>query len=176
MAIPSRPAQIKRIAEFLEDSVDNDRTVQDVATQIVDGIYDMWSVDVTAATTPPKMGMAFKTPAVTSKVYHVAWIGEEFDGGPVTCWVIEAAADYGSFVPFDSEFWRIISLSTAKAGGPGNNKDGWKKGDQVSLLQRRRRYEVLEVGDKTVLLRDVMRGTLMTDSNAGLKKYYNKER
>lgn len=176
MGVPSRPAQIKRVAEFLDWSVDNERTVEETATQIVDSIYDMWAVDVHEAAQPPKVGMAFKTPAITSKVYHVAWIGEEFSGGPLMCWVIDAGADYGTFVPYDSQFWKILTPSTAKAGGPGKNKDGWKTGDKVSLLQRRRHYKVLEVGDKTVLLRDVNSGTLQADSNANLKKYYNKER
>lgn len=174
--LPSRPAQIKRVAEFLDWSVDNDRSVQDVATQIVDSIYDMWAVDVHEAAQPPKVGMAFKTPAVTSKVYHVAWIGEEFEGGPIITWVIDAGSDYGTFVPYDSQFWRILTPSTAKAGGPGSNKDGWKAGDRVSLLQRVRIYDVLEVGDKCLLLRDTRTGGLQADSNANLKRYYNKER
>lgn len=176
MGVPSRPAQIKRIAEFLEDSANAERSVDEVATRIVDGLYDLWSVDVWEAAQPPKVGMAFKTPAVTSKVYHVAWIGEEFQGGPPICWVIDAGSDYGTFVPYDSQFWRILTPSTAKAGGPGNNKDGWKTGDKLSLLQRRRHYEVLEVGDKCVLLRDINSGTLQADKNANLEKYYNKER
>lgn len=174
--LPSRPAQIKRIAEFLEDSANAERTVEEVATRIVDGLYDLWSVDVWEAAQPPKVGYAFKTPAVTSKVYHVAWIGEEFEGGPDIVWVIDAGADYGTFVPYDSRFWRILTPSNAKAGGAGKNKDGWKAGDKLSLLQRRRHFVILEVGDKCVLLRDVQSGTLQADSNANLKKYYNKER
>jgi hypothetical protein len=176
MGVPSRPAQIKRVAEFLDWSVDNERTVEQTATQIVDSIYDMWAVDVNDAAQPPKVGMAFKTPSLTSKVYHVAWIGEEFAGGPDTVWVIEAGSDYGNFVPYESNFWRILTPSTAKAGAAGKNKDGWKPGDVVSLLQRRRHFDVLEVGDKTVLLRDVQSGVLQADSNANLKKYYHKER
>lgn len=177
MGVPSRPAQIKRIAEFLEDSVDNERSLQEVATTIVDSVYDMWAVDVTEAAQPPKVGMAFKTPAVTSKVYHVAWIGREYtDAGDLVCWVIDAGSDYGTFVPYDSQFWRILSPSKATAGGAGTNKDGWKAGDKVSLLQRARTYTVLEVGDKTVLLRDVVHGGLQADSNANLKRYYQKER
>jgi len=178
VAIPSRPAQIKRIAEFLEDSVDNERSLDTVATTIVDSIYDMWAVDVSEAAQPPKVGMAFKTPAVTSKVYHVAWIGHHHvsEESDLVCWVIEAGADYGMFVPYDSQFWRIVTPSNAKAGGRGNNKDGWKPGDKLSLLQRRRHYEVLEVGDKCVLLRDAGSGELQADSNTNLEKHYNKER
>jgi len=136
----------------------------------------MWAVDIREAAQPPKLDMAFKTPNLVSKVYHVAWIGEEFSGGPDVVWAIEAGSDYGNFIPYDSNFWRIITPSNAKAGGRGKNKDGWKPGDKLSLMQRRRHYEILEVGDKTVLLRDVGVGTLQADSNANLKKYYNKER
>lgn len=176
MSVPSRPAQIKRVAEFLEDSVDNERTVQEVATTIVDGIYDMWAVDVSEAAQPPKVDMAFKTPNLTSKVYHVAWIGEEFEGGPETCWIIESGSDFGHFVPPDSRFWKIVSPSTAKAGARGKNKDDIKPGDKYSLLQRRRHYTVLEAGDKTVLLRDDKYGSLQAESNANIKKYYQRER
>lgn len=176
--IPSRPAQIKRIAEFLEDSVDNERSLDTVATTIVDSIYDMWAVDLSETPQPPKVDMAFKTPAVTSKVYHVAWIGPRHisDESEAVCWVIEAGADYGMFVPYDSQFWRITTPSNAKAGGRGKNKDGWEPGAKLSLLQRRRHYEVLEVGDKCVLLRDTRSGELQADSNTNLEKHYNKER
>jgi hypothetical protein len=176
MAVPSRPAQIKSVVAFLEDSVDQERSVQEVATKIIDSIYDMWAVDVTAATQPVKVDMAFKTPNLASKAYHVAWIGEEFEGGPETCWVIESGADFGFFVPPDSLFWKIVSPSTAKAGARGKNKDDIKPGDKYSLLQRRRHYTVLEVGDKTVLLRDDKYGSLQADSNANIKKYYQRER
>ncbi len=180
MAIPSRAVQIKRIAEFLEDSVDAERTVQQVATIIIDSVYDMWAVDVHEAAQPPKVGMAFKTPAVASKVYHVAWIGPQWvvSGmeSDTLCWVIDASTDFGTFVPYDSQFWRILTPSTAKAGGPGKSKDGWKPGDRLSLLQRRRHYTILEVGDKCVLLRDEKTGSLQADSNANLKKYYHRER
>src|SRR5688500_4052392 len=114
MAVPSRPAQIKRIAEFLEDSANAERSVGEVATRIVDGLYDLWSVEVWEAAQPPKVGMAFKTPAVTSKVYPVARIGEECEGGPDVGWVLDAGADYGTFVPYDSRFWRILTPSNAK--------------------------------------------------------------
>ena len=52
MGVLSRPAQIKSVVEFLEDSVDQERSVKEVATTIIDSIYDMWAVDVTAATPP----------------------------------------------------------------------------------------------------------------------------
>jgi hypothetical protein len=178
VAVPSRPAQIKRIAEFLEDSANAERTVQEVATRIVDGIYDMWAVDVTEAPQVPKVDMAFKTPNLTSKVYHVAWIGREFasEGSIMICWVIEAGSDFGMFVPLQSEFWRIVTPSTAKAGSRGKNKDGITPGDRYSLMQRRSHFTVLEVGDKTVLLRDDKFGSLQADSNANIKKYYQRER
>lgn len=178
MAVPSRAAQIKRVAEYLEDSVDNERSLDTVASTIVDSIYDMWTVDVHDAPQPPKVGMAFKTPAVTSKVYHVAWVGPRYESNDsdLVAWVIDSGSDYGTFVPYDSPFWKILTSSNAKAGGAGNNKDDWKPGDVVSLLQRRRWYTVVEVGDKCVLLRDRKSGELQADSNANLKKYYNKER
>lgn len=175
MPVPSRAAQIKRVAEFLEDSVDKERTLDQVATIIVDSIYDMWTVDILAAPTVPKVGMAFKTPAIASKIYFVAWIGEEYEGREVA-WIVDAAADYGVIAPVDSSFWRIITLSSSKGGENIANKDGWKAGDKLSLMQRTAKFEILAVGDKAVLLRNTATGSLQADSNANLKKYYNKER
>jgi len=176
MAVPSRGVQIQRIAEFLEDSADVERTVKDVATLIVDSIYAMWTVDVSAAPTVPKVGMAFKAPNVTSKVYFVAWIGEEFDGGLDLAWVIDAGADYGTFVPLHSGLWRVITLSSSKGGESLVNKDGWKVGDRLSLMQRAAQFTVIAVGDKAVLMRDDRTGSLQADSNTNLKRYYQKER
>ena len=175
MAIPSRQAQIKRIAEFLEDSVDKERSLDTVASTIIDSIYDMWTVDLTDAPTAPKVGMAFKTPAVTSKIYFVAWIGDD-GAGNETAWVVDSASDYGTLAPTDSRFWKIITLSSSKGGENLVNKDDWKVDDNLSLMQRAVKLKIIAVGDKTVLMRDKRTGGLQADSNANLKKYYNKER
>ncbi len=175
--VPTRKAQIERVAEFIDSPDNEERSLAEVAKIIVDGMYDMWMRGVEDPPIPLKVGMAFKTPFVASKVYHVAWIGPEYIGdNPRTMvWVIDAASDYGTLTEYGDPLWRIVIPSNAKAGGPGTNKDGWKEGDHLSLIQRIAQFNIIAVGDKTVLMRDRKTGWLQADKNANLEKYYNKE-
>ncbi len=179
MAIPTRPKQIARIAEFLEDPANDERSVQDVAKLIVDGMYDMWTRGESSPPIPLVPGLTFKAPLV-SKIYHVAWLGDMWWGpkmGTVsTVWIIHADSDYGSVMPVDAPFWRVVTPSTAKSGAPGNNKDGWKVGDKVSMGQRAHHYEIIAVGDKTVLMhKKNQKYIIQAESNSGLAKWYRRE-
>lgn len=179
MAVPNRPAQIKAVAEFLEDPANDERSVTDVAKLIVDGMYDMWTRGESSPPIPLNVGLAFKAPLV-QKVYHVGWIGDMWWGpklGTVeTAWVIDSGCDYGSLMPVDRPFWRIVTPSTAKSGAAGNNKDEWKADDIVSVSQRSATYKILAVGDKCVLMHKWGSPTMIyAESNANLKRYYNKE-
>lgn len=177
-SVPTRKAQIERVAEFIEDPANDERTVIDVAKIIVDGMYTMWMRGVEDPPIPLKLGMAFKTPEVASKVYFVGWMGPEWPTGDSRdmVWVIDAASDYGSLTEQSDPLWRIVLPSTAKAGAPGNNTDGWTVGQRLSLQQRRTSYDIIAVGNKTVLMRDIVNGSLQVDSNANLKRYYRKEK
>ena len=178
-SVPNRKAQIDNVAQFLEDPVNDERTVTDVAKLIVDGMYDMWTKSETTPPIPLKLGMAFKAPLVP-KVYHVGWIGDMWWGpkrGTIeTAWIIDSGSDYGSLMPAEVPFWRIVTPSTAKSGGPGNNKDGWEPGIKVSFSQRTASYEIVAVGDKCVLMHKLGSPTMIyAESNANLKKYYHRE-
>jgi len=180
MAVPNRPAQIAAVAKFLEDPANDERTVTDVAKIIVDGMYDLWTRGESDPPIPLKVGMAFKVPTV-AKVYFVGWIGDMWWGpklGTVeTAWIIDSGADFGSLMPAERPFWRIVTPSTAKTGAPGNNKDGWEVGDIVSVSQRSATYQIVAVGDKCVLMNKLGSPTMVyAESNAWLKKFYNKER
>lgn len=180
-SVPTRAAQIKRVAEFLEDPANNDRGVIDVAKIIVDGMYDMWMRGETSPPIPLVEGLAFKAPNVASKVYFVGWIGEIWWSPKVgtidVAWIIDSGSDYGSLMPVDRPFWRIVTPSTAKVGGPGNNKAGWKIGDRVSAGQRAYYYEIIAVGDKCVLMRAKGSPTMIyAESNESLGKHYKKEK
>lgn len=182
MPVPSRSDQIAAVAALLEKGVGEERTVDDVAKAIVDGLYEMWAVDFNIAPTVPKVGFAFKTPT-SAKIYHIAWIGEEEPSGE-TAWCVDSTTDYGLLVPVKSRFWRVVSeskdnrkdKSKPRPGSGGHNADDWKPGDVVSLLQRRQTFDIIATGDKTVLMRDRLTLTLQADSNASLKKYYQRER
>jgi hypothetical protein len=179
MAIPSRPKQIARIAEFLEDPANDERSVTDVAKLIVDGMYDMWTRGESSPPIPLTPGLAFKAPMV-SKIYHVGWMGDMWWGSKLgtvsTVWIITADSDYGTVMPVGAPFWRVVTPSTAKSGAPGNNADGWKPGDKVSMGQRAHSYEIVAAGDKSVLMHKQDHPVLIhAESNAGLKKNYRRE-
>lgn len=178
--VPTRAAQIKRVAEFLEDPINDERTVEDVAKTIVDGMYEMWMRGETSPPIPLHLGQAFKAPNVASKVYFVGHIGEMWWGpksGTVsTIWVVDSSSEYGSLMQFDRPFWRIVTPSTAKSGGPGNNKAGWKVGDKVSSCQRAHRYEIIATADKCVLLHKIGSPTMwQAEPNSALEKLYRRE-
>lgn len=168
-----------KVMELLEAEVDGELTTGQVAKGIVDAIYDSWSDLIKDAPSPLKVGEVVKFPW-DSKAYHVAWGGPYYllDEDSPVLWIITSTSSHGTLlglVEADrvSEF---AKRSTAKAGAPGNNADGWKKGDRVSITNRRATYEILEVGDKCVLMRCLETGLLMSESNAGLKQHYRKER
>ena len=172
MAVPSKKAQAEALATWLELDHENMTTLQ-VATYLIDKVYDLWSVDVTEASPPLKVGYTFKTPIIP-KVMHVAWMGLDY-AGRETVWIVAADSKYGWLGPVGSTFWRITHPSTAKAGAPGNNKAGWQVGDRLSTSQRAHHYEVLATGDNCVLMRNIRDGSLQADQNDNLEKHYRKE-
>lgn len=180
MAVPSRKEQIDKVAEFLEDPANDERTVTDVAKTIVDGMYEMWTRGETSPPILLKLGMAFKVPTV-AKIYHVGWIGEMWWGpkwGTIeAAWIIDSGSDYGTLMPVERPFWRIVTPSTAKSGAPGNNKDEWEPGMIVSVFQRSAAYKLVAVGDKCVLMHKLGSPTMIyAESNANLKRYYTREK
>lgn len=172
MAIPSKSAQIKRVADFLSDDGNEDRTAEELAAIVVNGMYGMWGKELTDPPMRPHVGMAFKVPFL-STVNFVGWMGEEF--GKERVWIINATTDYGLMMSPSSNLWAVASASAAKVGGPGSNADGWEIGQKLSLSQRRTHLSVLSVGLKTVLMRNQSDLSLWAESNANMKKYYQKE-
>lgn len=176
MAIPNRPAQIRAVAEFLNDPRNEDRTVEEVATRIVDGIYDLWSTDETTPPVPLDVGLAFKVPW-SSKVHHVAWRGQFWTlahGLMDHVWVVSADSEYGSLTPVYAPQWRVIQSSKAKAGAPGNNPL-WAPGDHARPRSTSEVYEILATGDKCVLMRDTRNhDNIFANSNESLARLYEK--
>ena len=172
MSIPSKSAQIKRVADFLSDDRNEERTAEELAAIVVNGMYGMWGKEMSDPPMHPHVGMAFKVPFLSS-VNFVGWMGEEF--GEEKVWIVNATSDYGIMVTPDSTIWALASASTAKAGAPGKNNDNWTVGQKVSLSQRRTHLSVLSVGLKTVLMRNASDLSLWAESNANMRKYYQKE-
>lgn len=188
MAIPTRSKQIEVVADKLAwflDCEDGETSVDDVAKMIVDGIYDMWTRDITSAPFPLVVGKAFKTPLV-AKIYHVAWIGEAWvnDQLKPMAWVVTADSSYGTLAPYDSPFWRIVieskdsrkDQSTPRPGAPGVSLAGWKVGDKVSHSQGAFKYEILAVADKANLLRRIGVDDVQAEPSSNLERYYRREK
>jgi hypothetical protein len=172
MAVPTRSAQINRVADFLSDDANADRTAEELAGIVVNGIYDMWTKELKDPPLVPHVGMAFKVPYL-STVNFVGWMGEEF--GKDLIWVINATTDHGFLLTRDSSLWTVASASSAKIGGPGKNAENWTVGQRMSISQRINTLEILAVGVKTVLMRNLNDLSLWAESNANLKRYYKKE-
>lgn len=171
MALPTRKSIIEKITDYLEE-VDSDEEISlmEISTKIVDEYLDLLGSAITKPVTTPHVGLAFKHPAL-SGVQHVAY---EHDG---RVWIISATSKVGWWCRIDSDFWRYAEVSTAKAGAPGNNAKGWQVGDVVSRSQRMYQFEIVQTSDKGVLLRDVNnRGaTPIAESNEEMARYYRKE-
>ncbi len=170
MALPSRAEQIKRVSELLDREESEGVSLEELATIIVDGYLDLLTKGLKKPLLIPHVGSAFKHPAI-SGVWHVA-----YQHGPEV-WICSATSKYGAWMMAGSDFWGYAEVSTAKAGEPGNNKDGWQVGDKVSRRQRQFIYEVVATSDKGVLLRDMknLGATPMAESNENMKLYYRKE-
>lgn len=172
MAVPSKSEQIKRVADFLSDDKNEDRTAEELAAIVINGVYGMWGKQLDDPPLVPHVGMAFKVPFL-STVNFVGWMGEEF--GKEKIWVINATTEYGMMVSSNSSLWTIASASAAKVGGPGTNSDGWTVGQKVSLSQRRTHLSILAIGLKCVLMRNDSDLSLWAEGNSSMKKYYQKE-
>jgi len=173
MAIPSRSKQIEAVANFLSDPRNDERTAEELAKLVVDGVYDLWGKTLEDPPLTPHVGMAFKVPFLSS-VQFVGWEGEEH--GKEKLWIVNATSDFGFLTTRGSDIWKLAVPSSAKAGAPGTNADGWMPGQRLSLSQGRTHLNILQVSSKGVLMRSESSLSLWAESNANMKKYYKKEK
>lgn len=160
------------MADFLSDEKNEEKTAEELASIVVNGIYDMWGKDFKDPPLQPHVGMAFKAPYLSSP-HFVGWMGEEF--GKELIWIVSATSEYGYLLTPTSHTWRVATVSTAKTGGPGKNADGWQVNDRLSLSQRAVTLRVLSVSLKGALMRNELDLSLWAESNKNLKQYYKKE-
>lgn len=175
MAVPSKAAQIAAVVDLLDD--DTDKSLTDIATEIINGMYSMWSVDLADIPMPLHVGRKFKVPW-TSTIHQVSWMGEckyHRNGVVRDCvWITDSGSGFGSLAPADAEMWRV-TLPTASKAEPKENALGIKPG-HVYRLGQGSRYTVKAVSEKAVLFEsplDALR--LYADSNAAIEKSYKRE-
>lgn len=193
MAIPSRKQQIEAVAKFLDSERNEGRSLEEIATDVVDGYHEALLKDLKKPATPLRTGMLIKGP-IDAKVRRVAWIGGE------EVWVVGETSSYGWLGPlppagsvweYFEEFRPSKMVETEELGANGKPKKtraemsdediaeawsnpDWKVGDKLSQHQREHRFEVIAVGPKCVLMQQEG-GPLQADSNKSLEMYYKKE-
>jgi len=179
MAVPSKAAQIKAVAKYLE-IVSEDELLEDVAKRVVEGYHELLTAGLKSPASPARLGMLFKTP-LDGKLRRYVWEGEG------KCWIVGETDSYGLLGPLSTplleyceEFrprrrrdGKMVELTDEEIEAEWSNPD-WSVGDVLSQHQRQYSFEVVAVAPQSALLRGGD-GRLTVDSNSNLKQYYKRE-
>lgn len=171
MALPSKAKQVEAVMKFLDSDATEGRELKDIATDIVNGYLDGLTRAIRKPITVPRVGMYFRTPEVATRTLRVLYL----DGD--TVWWAAENSKYGELGPVFDDFWQyceeFVPQSLEKYEAAWTNPD-WVVGDEVSLMQRVNRFEIIATGPSCVLMRD-RRGVLYAEPNGNLDKFYRRE-
>ncbi len=179
MSLPSKKQQIAAVARFLDSDRNEGRSLEEIASDIVEGYLDA----ITPPPPPPtlRVGMLLKT-LVSNKAHRVAWISGE------RLWVVPETGGYGWLGEIHNDMWlyaeeyrpkkridgKMVEMTDEMIAEAWSNPD-WKVGDQASQHQREFKYEVVATGPACVLLVNLKSGVYTADSNTNMSKYYKRE-
>lgn len=187
MALPSKKQQVAAVMKFLDSERNEGRSLEEIATDIVDGYLEALVKDLKKPATPLRSGMLIKSP-LDAKVRRVAWLDDQ--RGEV--WIVTETSSYGWIGPLLPATWeyfeefrpkrrvevdgkgKMVEMSDEDIAEAWSNPN-WKAGDQFSQHQREFRFEVIATGPQCVLMRNLKTDQLQADSNACLEKYYKRE-
>lgn len=194
MTAPSRKQQIDAVVKFLDSERNQERSLKEIATEIVDGYHEMLLAGIKKPATPLRVGMLLKSP-LDAKVRRVAYLNDA--AGEV--WIIHEASSYGWLGPVTSPAWsfceehhpskmvdtdvilpsgkpkrKSVEMTDEEIAEAWSNPD-WSVGDRVSQFQRVGVYEVIATGPQCVLMAHAVTGSLTADSNKSLERYYKRE-
>lgn len=185
MSLPSKQQQIAAVAKFLDSERNEDRTLEEVAKDIVEGYLDALVRDLKKPATPLRQGMLFKMPT-DNKVRRVAHLKDGL------LWVVSETDSYGWLGYDTNPLWsqceehtpktykvidskrKLLEMTDEEIEDAWSNPD-WKVGDKVSTGQRQHIYEVIATGPKSVLLREEGTGCLHADDNSNMSRFYRRE-
>ena len=194
MTAPSRKQQIDAVVKFLDSERNQERSLKEIATEIVDGYHEMLLKGIKKPATPLRVGMLLKSP-FDAKVRRVVWIDDE---APIL-WIVHEASSYGWLGPVTSPAWsfceehhpsKMVDTDVILPSGKPKRKSvemtdeeiteawsnpDWAVGDRVSQSQRAHTFEVIAAGPACVLMRHAVTGSLAVDSNKNLSTYYKRE-
>lgn len=202
MAIPTRNQQIDAVVKFLDSERNQERSLKEIATEIVDGYHEMLLEGIKKPATPLRAGMLLKSP-FDAKVRRVAYLNDA--AGKV--WVIHETSSYGWLGPLspagDEQFGRstweyceehhpskMVDTDVILPSGKLKRKsvemtdeeidEAWKNpewfvGERLSQHQREHTFEIIATGPQCVLMKHAITGSLAVDSNKNLERYYKRE-
>lgn len=195
MAPPSRKQQIDAVVKFLDSERNQERSLEVIAAEVVDGFHSMLLKGVKKPATPLREGMLLKSP-YDAKVRRVAWL----DDGRGEVWIVHEASSYGWLGPLLPATWeyceefrssKMVETDELDAKGKPKKKrvemtddeiaeawsnPDWSVGDRVSQHQREHSYEIIATAPQCVLMEHALTGVLSVDSNKSLSRYYRRER
>jgi hypothetical protein len=104
--------------EFLDRDDNDERSLKEIATEIVDGYHEMLLKGIKKPATPLREGMLLKSP-FDAKVRRVAWLSDSIEDGSRKLagsasvaddaaggvWIIHEASSYGWLGPLTSPAW-----------------------------------------------------------------------
>lgn len=180
MTLPTRSKQIQAVMAFLDSDKNEGRSLEEIATDIVDGYHDALTSGIVKPVQPLRVGMLYKTP-LDAKVWRVAWSDND------NVWLVTETSGYGflghvwdnqweyceEFRPKKRLDGKLVELSDEQIDELWSNPD-WRVGDNLSRSQRMMSFEVIAVAPNSVLMCGTD-GNLYSESNANLKKYYRRE-
>lgn len=180
MAVPSKADQVKAVAAFLDLEENDDRPIEEIAKQIVEGYHALLLGKLKAPASPARLGMLFKTP-LDGKVRRFVWKG----GNRV--WIVGETDSYGWLGPLSGPLLeyceeyrpkrrrdgKMVELTDEEIDEEWSNPD-WQMGDILSQHQRQYTFTVIATAPQSVLLCGGD-GRLTVDSNSNLKQYYKRE-
>lgn len=177
MPVPSKKDQIAAVVDFLDD--DTGKSLTEIATEIVQGMYKMWERGIEDPPIELTEGRKFKVPW-SSSIHTITWLGEckYMRVGEVRdcVWVTDGGTGIGSLTLKDAPFWRLAIPSTSKTE-PKANALGLKVGTPISHGQGLHKFTVLATTEKAALfssVKDPLR--IYADKNDIIEKFYKWER
>lgn len=183
--LPSKSKQVEAVMKFLDSDKNEGRSLEEIATDIVDGYLDAITSGIKKPIQPPREGMLYKH-ASENKVWRVSWL--RHDG---LAWLTSETSAYGFLGRISDDYWQyaeeyrpkkrvtvdgkgtLVELTDEDIAEAWSNPD-WKIGDKLSRSQRFMSFEVIAVAPNTVLLMG-NNSQLYSESNSNLKRYYRRE-
>jgi len=180
MAIPTKAQQVAAVMKFLDSDANEGRSLEEIATDIVNGYHDALIAKIVKPVQPIRVGMLYKN-SIDTKVWRVAWSDND------KVWLVTENSAYGMLGHVWDNQWeyceefrpkkridgKLVELSDEQIDDLWSNEE-WKVGDSLSRSQRLISFEVIATAPNSVLMCGTD-GNLYSESNANLKKYYRKE-